>query len=423
MAIEFKLPDLGENIESATIVRMMVKEGDRVEKDQSVVEIETDKAALEVPCDAAGTVSKVHVKDGDEARVGQIILTLDGVAEKKEAPTEGKTEKKEEKPPKEEKREAPPAPKQEKAEEPQAPPRPSGPTVAAAPSVRRLAREIGVEIQDVDGTGPGGRISMDDVKAHARERGGRSTAAAGVAPKLPDFAQWGPIEKKPMSKVRRVTAEHVGAAWSTIPHVHQFDKADATELEALRKRWNEKEGKRQGTKLTATAFLIKLAALALRAYPQFNSSLDAEKNEIIYKGYVHIGVAVDTDRGLLVPVIRDVDRKNVVQISRELDDLAARTREGKLGLEEMRGGCFTISNLGGIGGANFTPIINAPEVAILGVARAAEEVVVQDGEPVIRTMLPLCLAYDHRVIDGADGARFLAGYARMISNPYEMLLV
>ena len=327
--------------------------------------------------------------------------------------------------------EEPPPKVEEPVPEPQPPPkaepapvdRPSAP---ATPSVRRLAREIGVDLGGVRGTGKAGRITADDVKAHAKSilRGGGPGAAPAGAPSaapLPDFSKWGATERKPMTNVRRATAEHVSRAWTTIPHVTQCDKADITELDKLRRRYGKK-AEAAGGKLTVTAILLKLLASALKVFPEFNASVDAAAAEIVYKRYFHIGVAVDTERGLLVPVIRDVDQKNIIELSAELSRMSAKARDGKLSLDEMQGGSMTVTNLGGIGGTYFTPIINDPEVAILGVARGVVEPVHVDGAFQPRTMLPLSLSYDHRMIDGAGAARFLRWLAEAIENPFLITL-
>jgi pyruvate dehydrogenase E2 component (dihydrolipoamide acetyltransferase) len=297
--------------------------------------------------------------------------------------------------------------------------------VPAAPSVRRAARELGVDIGQVPGTGPGGRVSVDDVKAHVKRvmsSGGPRLAGAPAAPavasaQLPDFTRWGEIERVPMRAVRRKTAEHLSHAWTTIPHVTQFDKADVTAFEELRLRY-AKEVEAAGGKLTVTAMLLKVLAAALKRFPQFNASVDATASEIVLKKSVHIGVAVDTERGLLVPVIRDVDAKNVLQLSVELAQLSERARASKTTLEEMQGGTFTVTNLGGIGGTHFTPIVNWPEVAILGISRSRTEPVFAEGEFRPRLMLPLSLSYDHRVIDGADGIRFLRWVVEALEQPF-----
>jgi len=301
------------------------------------------------------------------------------------------------------------------------------PPAPAAPSVRRVARELGVDIHQVAGSGPGGRISAEDVKAFVKRvmsAGGPRNAPVGAAPApvpLPDFTRWGRIERRPMRAVRRKTAEHLAQAWAQIPHVTQFDKADVTALEELRKR-HAQEAEAAGGKLTMTAILVKAVGAALEAFPQFNASLDTAAEEIVLKKYVHVGIAVDTDRGLLVPVIRDVNAKNIVELSVELAQASLKARAGKTTLEELQGGCMTITNLGGIGGTAFTPIVNHPEVAILGVSRAALEPVYVDGAFQPRLMLPLSLSYDHRAIDGADGIRFLRWICEALEQPFLLSL-
>jgi pyruvate dehydrogenase E2 component (dihydrolipoamide acetyltransferase) len=302
-----------------------------------------------------------------------------------------------------------------------------GPAAPAAPGVRRLAREIGVEIDEVAGSGPDGRISEDDVKAHARSRlSGRGAGAEGAATPaampLPDFARWGAVDRQPLSNIRRTTAGRLSHAWQTIPHVTQFDKADITAMEELRRKYREQVQKAGGS-LTVTAMLVKVLATAVKQFPQFNASLDPGAGEIVYKQYVHVGVAVDTDRGLLVPVVRDADRKNITQIAVEVHQLAEKARARKLSLEEMSGGGITISNLGGIGGTAFTPIVNWPEVAILGVSRGIIEPVWRNGTFEPRQLLPLSLSYDHRVIDGADAMRFLRWVVDAIEQPFLLSLV
>jgi pyruvate dehydrogenase E2 component (dihydrolipoamide acetyltransferase) len=292
--------------------------------------------------------------------------------------------------------------------------------VPAAPSTRRYARELGVDITAVEGSGPGGRVSMDDVKGHARSIITSGGGARGQ-PALPDFSQWGEVEVQPMRTIRRITAERMASTWATVPHVTQCDKADITELEKLRQKYAKKV-EAAGGKLTITAIALKVIAAALKTFPQFNSSIDVRNDAIVMKKYVHVGVAVDTDRGLLVPVLRDVDRKNIVQLSVELAEFAAKTKSGKLAPAEMQGGSFTISNLGGIGGTYFTPIINAPEVAILGMSRSVTEPVWTGESFEPRLMMPLSLSYDHRVIDGADGIRFLRWVCEAFEQPFLLSL-
>ncbi len=450
MSTDFTLPELGENIASGDVLRVLVKPGDTIAKEQAVLELETDKATIEVPSSVAGQVKDVKVKPGDKVKVGQAILSVEDGAresaptskpEEKPAAGEGAAAPKPaEKPaagegtaaPKPAEKPVARAPDTQKvvdisrgqrpsAEPPAAPDLPPAP---AAPSVRRMARELGVDINGVPGSGSSGRISIDDVKAHARDLVGGANVASGGAAKrvaLPDFSRWGEIERRPMRAVRRKTAEHLAAAWATIPHVTQHDLADITALEVLRKKY-AKQSEASGGHLTVTAIALKVVASALKVFPQFNTSIDIAAEEIVFKKYVHIGVAVDTDRGLLVPVVRDVDTKNILQISAELAELSEKARSRKLSLEEMQGGCFSISNLGGIGGTAFTPIINAPEVAILGISRARTEPVYLDGAFVPRLMLPLSLSYDHRAIDGADGARFLRWVADALEQPFLLAL-
>ena len=442
MATEFTLPELGENITAGDVLNVLVKVGDTLTKDQPVLELETDKATIEVPSSVAGTVTAIKVKAGDKVKVGQAILSLadNGAAAAAPAPPA---------PP------APPpaavAPRPEPAPVP-APVervRPAGdnvvdigrgprhvvahasdsPSAPAAPSVRRMARELGVNIDEVAGTGDDGRISIEDVKAHAKRlitMAASSMGQGAAAPRpagepLPDFSRWGAIERQPMRGVRRKTAEHLGASWATIPLVTQYDLADITGFEEIRKRHAKQAGP-QAAALTVTALAIKIVAAALRRFPQFNVSIDMAADEIIVKKYVHIGVAVDTDRGLLVPVVRDADTKSLLQVSDELAALAEKARSRKLTLEEMQGGTFSISNLGGIGGTSFTPLVNAPEVAILGVSRARMEPVFKDGQFSPRLMLPLSLSYDHRAIDGADGARFVRWVADVFEQPFLLSL-
>jgi pyruvate dehydrogenase E2 component (dihydrolipoamide acetyltransferase) len=443
MAREFKLPELGEGVEAGDVLKVLVSAGDTIAADQSVLEIETDKATIEVPVPFGGKVKEVRVREGDKIHVGQIILIVEAAEAKEAEPAApGKAEAA---------LVTQPAANLEAPETPLAPvempertpsPTPSstvagsvislavspseaeaGGIVPAAPSVRRIARELGVDIGQVRGSGPAGRISMDDVKEHAKGIvSGRSMPGGPLAVQasLPDFGKWGPVERQTMSNVRRKTAEHLTQGW-VAPHVTNHDRADITELEKLRKRYASR-AEAGGGKLTVTAIALKVAALALRRFPQFNASIDMERQEVIFKKYYNIGVAVDTDRGLLVPVIRDVEQKNILELSIELTEVAEKARSRKLGLEDMQGGTFTITNLGGIGGSAFTPIVNWPEVAILGISRGGMKPVWIDGEFVPRLMLPLSLSYDHRLIDGADAARFLRWLAEAFENPFVLAL-
>jgi len=449
-ASEFKLPELGENISQGDLVRLMVSPGTRVSEGQPVMELETDKAVVEVPSSVSGVVKDIKVKEGEKVKVGQVIFTLQSAgpqvepARPRSTPVEhvsgqhgarlafqaairaeGKTEE-QALPPDQPQQPIPafsmPAQLEKVAGTEQRQP------VPAAPAVRRLAREIGVDIYEVKGSGPGGRISEDDVKAHAKSLVTAAATAPATPqaghfrqPQLPDFAKWGKVERVSMRGVRRKTAEHLSEAWNTIPHVTQHDRADITELEQLRARFAPK-AEEAGGKMTVTAIALKVCSAALKVFPQFNASIDIEKEEIVYKQYINIGVAADTDRGLLVPVIPDVDKKNIVELAVELSGLSRKARDKKLAPSDMEGGTFTITNLGGIGGIGFTPIVNFPEVAILGISRSRMEpewIQGRDGgkfEP--RLILPLSLSYDHRLIDGADAARFLRWIAEAFEQPF-----
>lgn len=448
---EFKVPELGENVAGGDVIRVLIKVGDTVARDQPVIELETDKATIEVPSSVAGVVKEIKVKQGDKIKVGAVVLTVDdaggGSAKAEQPREEEREEKREEKTapaaaaapsraepkPQAEKVVSMSRPQRQQQEPAPAPPSPKdnrGPAAPAAPSVRKLAREVGVEINDVQGSGPQGRISQNDVKEHARRilssvgssaaeaaRGGRPAAATP----LPDFSKWGEVERQAMSNIRRKTAEHLSQAWNAIPHVTQCEKADITALETLRKKYGSEVEKREG-KLTVTAILVKVLAAAVKQFPQFNSSVDMASQEIVFKKYVNVGVAVDTDRGLLVPVIRNADQKNITQIAVEVQQAAVKARDRKLSLEDMSGGGISISNLGGIGGTYFTPIVNWPEVAILGVSRGHQEPVWNGSAFDPRLMLPLSLSYDHRVIDGADAMRFLRWVADALEQPFLLSL-
>ena len=444
-ATEFKLPELGENIDQGDLVRLMISAGSRVSEGQPVMELETDKAVVEVPSSVSGVVKEIRVKEGDKIKVGQVIFTLEGgsaaAPERRTSEpvehvsgqqaarlsfeiamrAEGKTEQ----------QALPP-------DQPlQAPPMFAMPVqlgkvagtehrepVPAAPHVRRLARELGLDIYNVTGSGPGGRVSKDDVKAFAKATLAAAVTAAQIPqatrfaePKLPDFTKWGKVERVSMRGVRRKTAEHLREAWITVPHVTQHDRADITELEQLRAKFAPR-AEEAGGKMTVTAIALKVCASALKVFPQFNASIDMEKEEIVYKQYINIGVAADTDRGLLVPVIRDVDKKNIVELAAELSQFSRKARDKKLTPNEMEGGTFTITNLGGIGGTAFTPIVNHPEVAILGLSRGRMEPEWINGKFEPRLILPLSLSYDHRLIDGADAARFLRWIAEAFEQPF-----
>src|ERR1700687_63086 len=444
-ASEFRLPELGENIDSGDLVRLMIAPGASVAEGQPVMELETDKAVVEVPSTVSGVVREVKVKEGQKVKVGEVIFTLEGGAvapaepARKHEPVEhvsgqqaarlafqlamraeGKTEE-QALPPDQPQAATPdftmPVQLAKVAGTEHRDPAP------AAPHVRRLAREIGVDIHSVPGSGPGGRISDDDVKLCAKNALAAAAAAAQAPsgsfsePELPDFSKWGKTERVSMRGVRRKTAQHLRQAWNTIPHVTQQDRADITELEQLRARFAPR-AEEAGGKMTVTAIALKVCASALKVFPQFNASIDMAKEEIIYKQYISIGVAVDTDRGLLVPVIRDVDKKNIVELAAEMTQLSKKARDRKLTPEEMEGGTFTITNLGGIGGTGFSPIVNHPEVAILGLSRSRMEPEWGDNKFEARLILPLSLSYDHRLIDGADAARFLRWIAEAFEQPF-----
>jgi len=433
---EMTLPALGENIEKGTVTKILVKAGDMLKKGQNILEIETDKAVLEVPSASEGLIKEILIKPGAVIKIGQPIFKIEGSAnatptggtrQDQASPTRGHDFSRVPEQLRVSVNTTTPTAEQVSIEGESIPGKqpsaklnttlPIRKDIPAAPSVRLLARELGLDIGQVPGSGKAGRISIDDVKAYCKMLNtspavGGPSRLGGAQP-LPNFAKWGNVRREAMSNVRKKTAEHLSNAWASIPHVTQFDKVDITELEKLRKSIS-------GTnkKISVTPFIIKVAAAALKKFPQFNSSIDMGTQEIIYKDYVNIGVAVDTDRGLLVPVLKNVDKISILQISDELTAMAERARLRKTTIEEMQGGCFTISNLGGIGGTCFTPLVNWPEVAILGVSRGSLEPVYTDGHFMPRLMLPLSLSYDHRMIDGADGARFIRWVCEAIQQPF-----
>ncbi|MDM8533017.1 2-oxo acid dehydrogenase subunit E2 [Anaerolineales bacterium HSG25] len=436
----FNLPELGENITGGDVVGVLVSVGDTVTVDQDVIELETDKATVTVPSSVAGTITAINIQEGDRVEIGQLILTVAGTTVSISAPAPMLTPA------------VLPVAVTPTTTQPATPLSHSTTTIAtdpirsavpAAPNVRRLARELGLDITQVP-VGPSGRINIYDLKAYSRQLNSgaiklapistpvpstsstppppspQATRPAAVSKSLPDFSKWGEIEVEKMSGIRRATSNQMAYSWSA-PRVTQFDKADIGELEALRQKFGKRLEK-SGAKLTITAILLKIAAAALKEFPKFNASIDVANDSVIMKKYYHIGVAVDTERGLIVPVIRDVDRKNIFELAIELAELAKKARDRKLGLEDMQGGTFTISNLGGIGGTNFTPIVNAPEVAILGVARGSKEPVYNGETFEPHLMMPLALSYDHRLIDGAEGAHFLRWISKALENPLMMSL-
>lgn len=414
--MDLTLPPLGEGADSGTVVNLFVKEGDQIAKDQPVLELENEKAVATIPATTAGTVSKLFVKTGDKISVGQRILSL---SEGGAPAGESKTGAKPAKPPAKSKAAAEPQPEpvaaQPEAPEPEEHLLKEGVAPAASPAIRKVARELGIDLSRVRGSESGGRIVMADLRAYIGQlqkagAGQKTTAQKPPASEKPageptDFSKWGTVSKKPLSPLRQVIARRMAESWHAIPRVTQFDEADITNLMALRKTHADAYEKK-GARLTLTSFALKIVVDTLKKYPALNSSLDEATQEVVTKEYYHIGVAVDTEAGLLVPVIRDVDKKNMFELSKELDELAKKARERKLSIDEMKGGTFTISNQGGIGGGHFTPIVNLPEVAILGLGRGAMKAVVREAKIEPRLILPIALSYDHRVIDGAVAARF-----------------
>ncbi len=447
MGKDFKLPDLGEGIHEAQIVNVMIKQGDTVKADQMVMEVETDKASVELPVPYAGTIEKLNVKVGDTVKVGMVLLSVgDGsgasatqaapaakAVESKAAPVANVASSRAPEPPMVAPRAAAIA---------EAPSSGDGP-IPAAPAVRRIAREAGVDLRSVHGTGPGGRIVREDVERFILSGNGGSAPVAPSSPRsapsaaparpaatamsvpaeaMPDFAQWGPVRREALPQIRKTIARQMVRSVTTIPHVTHCDEVDVTDLEQFRKE----QGaifESKGAKLTLTAFVVKAVAGALRTFPNFNASYDEAAGEMVFKDYVHIGIAVDSPKGLMVPIIRDADRKGLMTISKEMKELAEKAREFKLDVAQMRGGSFTVTNVGALGGTMATPIINYPEVAILGMGKLDWKPVVRDGQIVARKVLPLFLCFDHRVIDGADGARFIRAVMEFLESPLNLLLV
>jgi len=439
------VPDIGD-FESVDIIEVLVSPGDTIAVDDSLVTVESDKASMDIPSSEAGVVKEVKVKVGDKIAEGHLIITLevsDAPAEVKPAAAPAKEESPapvKEAPKADIPEPSRPAPEPPKQVQPASTPAPVGAHVDtnrevkshASPSVRKFARELGVDLKLVTGSGPKHRILNDDVQAYvkgelAKPRSDSMTAGAGALTTLAmpviDFTKFGKIESKPLSRIKKLSGANLHRNWVTAPHVTQFDEADITDLEAFRKSM-QAEAEKRGVKLTMLAFLIKASVNALKAYPNFNASLSPDGDNLILKSYYNVGFACDTPDGLVVPVVRDVQNKDVLEIAADLMELSGKARERKLKVEEMQGGCFTISSLGGIGGTMFTPIINCPEVAILGVSRSSMQPVYNKDtkgfEP--RLMLPLSLSYDHRVIDGADGARFTSHLRMMLSDVRRLLL-
>jgi pyruvate dehydrogenase E2 component (dihydrolipoamide acetyltransferase) len=459
MPTEVKLPQLAEGVVKGEIVSVSVKVGDNIDVDTMLIEVESEKATLPVPSPVKGKVTKVLVKEGDKVAVGEPFLEVEeegeasGKSSAQPAAESGSEEKKAAPAPAGKKSKAAPAGNRDEDDDdvaenirtiaseetnpdlndepspdsngrkyvPATHAREPGEPIPAGPAVRRIARELGIDLAIVPGSGPNGRIYVEDLDPYVRgyisKRGGGSVAGPGAAPiELPDFSKFGKVSRQKPDSLRRKIAERMTQSWTSVPHVHQFADADITELMALQKRYKERV-KEAGGSLTLTVFALKAVALALKEFPQFNVSYDVAAQEIVSKDYIHIGVAVDTPNGLIVPVLRDVDKKPLLQLSKELNELAQRTRDRKTSIEDLRGGTFTISNLGGIGGTYFTPIVNAPEVAILGIGRSQRKPVYNaKGELEPRDICPICVGYDHRVIDGADGARFTVRLVEILEN-------
>ncbi len=439
---EFRLPDLGEGIHEGEILKWHVEPGAMIAEDEPLVDVETDKASLTIPSPRGGKIVSLAGKVGDTVLVGEVLTVIDDGTGPAEAAAEAAV-------PREAAVAKPPPAVAAARGDGKAPPAPapSWGRVVAVPATRRLARELKIDIRQVPPTGPAGRVTHEDVKrfaerggaaaapaepetAEARERRAEAEVAATVADAiplldiepLPDFAQWGPVETEPLRSIRRKVARKMVTSMILVPHVAHMDDADVTLLEEFRLRERERRAEQPGGRLTLLAFVIKAVTAGLRATPAFNASLDPFNEQIIYKKYYNIGVAVDTGHGLVVPVIRDTDRKSILQISAEIEEVAAKAREGALAVAELRGGTFTITNVGPLGGTALIPTINYPEVGILGMGRVQEKPVVVDGEIVIRKILPLTLAFDHRIADGADAARFVTEMVRQLSDPNLLLL-
>jgi pyruvate dehydrogenase E2 component (dihydrolipoamide acetyltransferase) len=426
--ITVSVPDLGD-FHDVEVIEVLVKAGDTIAVDTPLITLETDKATMDVPSAAAGRVMAVLVKKGDRVSKDSAVVEVESAAApaaKQAAPGRGDG-----KPAAPVAAAAPATAAPARAAAVPPPPATAAPVIMGAdtdirrahagPSVRRFARELGVDLTRVTGTGVKGRISADDVKAFVKKALAGGPAAGGGAAALPrvpeiDFAAFGPVEVRPLGRIQRISASRLHASWVNLPHVTQHDEADITELEQLRVSLKDRASG-LGIKLTPLAFIVRACARVIAQFPNFNSSLDASGQNLVFKQYLHLGFAADTPNGLVVPVIRDVGRKDIYELARDLGELAGKARAGKLSAAEMQGGCFTISSLGGIGGTAFTPIINAPEVAILGVSRSQQRPIWKDGAFVPRLMLPLSLSYDHRVIDGAEAVRFVVALAEALAHP------
>ncbi len=428
---EFRLPEIGENIEEASVIAVLAKAGDSIKKDEPLVELETDKAAFELPCPFEGVVENIPVSAGDKVKVGGLIALINEGGEKPKAKAATAGEEKLKEPEPEEKadsnaaaaRPEEKAEPEEKTETPETAPQKPRKTEAAppsSPSAKSLARELGIDISKVKGTGAMGRVSSGDVKTQARDL--IHSSWSGASPELPDFSPWGETQKAPVSTVGKISAQRLAHSWKTIPHVTHHDSADITELENLRKNFSAKAEK-AGGKLTMTAIMVRVIASALGAFPKFNGSFNEARGEMVLKQYVNIAIAVDTERGLVVPVIKNAAEKNIIEISIELSDLAKRARGKNIKPDELQGASFTVSNLGGIGGNFFTPIINFPEVAILGLSRSKIQPVYDpdSGQFKPKMIIPMSLSYDHRMIDGAEAARFCRWVAEALEEPFKLV--
>jgi pyruvate dehydrogenase E2 component (dihydrolipoamide acetyltransferase) len=408
--MDVKLPKLGEGADSGVVVNVFVKEGDQVARDQAILELENEKAVASIPSTAAGVVTKIYVKAGDKISVGQRLISLSGGDQPAAAPAAKRAATKME----------PETLVEEPVAETEDIPKPVAAPVAS-PSVRRLARELGIDLSKVRGSEAGGRIARGDLSAYiarlqtATDKGKSAGASAKPAAEQIDFSKWGPVTKKPLTQLRQVIARRLWESWNAIPHVTQFDDADFTRLNELRKKFAPAYEKK-GAKLTLTPLVLKALVATLKQHRIFNSSLDEAAQEVVFKDYFHIGIAVDTEQGLIVPVIRDADKKSVLELAKELEQLAQKARDRKVTAEEMKGGTFTVTNQGAIGSAHFTPIINKPEVAILGLGRGAMKPVARDGKVEVRMMTPLGLSYDHRVIDGGAAARFMVDLVKALEE-------
>jgi len=427
--MEVRVPQLGEGVDSGTVVNILVKVGDAVKNNQTLIELESGKAVAPIPSSGDGSIQALHIKQGDKVSVGQLIATLSGSGSAPAAQPQAEATT------------PPTAAPNTAAPQPSFIPAAVAPVAAgayhyqsqsgspppASPSVRAMARDLGIDLGRVRGTENGGRIGLADVRQYIMQiqamaftapaqaaPAGQASSSMKIEPSI-DFSQWGPVTKKPLTSLRRTIAKRMHESWSAIPHVTQFDEADVTVIGQLRKKYAP-DYEKKGVNLTLTAIILKAVTIALKKHPVINSSLDLEKDELVLKDYVHLGVAVDTDQGLIVPVIRNADQMSILELAVAIGQVAEKTRQRKISGDDLKGGTFTISNLGGIGGGAFTPIVNKPEVAILGIGRGVAKAVVREGKIEVRQLMPVCVSYDHRVIDGADGARFTRSFIEALEK-------